>query len=201
MVRAAATRRGKSPAEAELAALWARLLGISADHIQPEDNFFDLGGSSLLVMQAVAETAKAGGPAVDPSRYVYEDLAKLASGVVATSTTANAAGGAATEQALAAIWAELLGVDLRQIRGEDNFFDLGGSSLLAMRFVTAAEPVLGRPIDAQRLVYENLAQLAVKPAGHVELAAVDAPASATADAAPAAGGLLSKAIRKLGWRS
>ncbi len=194
-------RRGKSPAEATLAALWARLLGISAEHIQPDDNFFDLGGSSLLVMQAVAETAKAGGPTVEPGRYVYEDLAKLAAVETATQASAGAGNNTATVQALAAIWADLLGIDAKHIRGEDNFFDLGGSSLLAMRFVNTAEAVLGQAIDAQRLVYESLSQLAVKAAVPSELAAVGVPAAASADTAPASGGLLSKAIRKFGWRT
>jgi acyl carrier protein len=196
------TRRGKTPAEAELAALWAKLLGVNAEHIQPEDNFFDLGGSSLLVMQAVTESARAGTPAMDPSRYVFEPLSKLAaSGDLAPS--GEVAADAATAQALAAIWADLLGIDAKHIGPEDNFFDLGGSSLLAMRFVAAAEPVLGQPIDAQRVVYECLRQLAQKAQPRADgPAVVDASAAAesTAGPAPASTGLLSKAIRRFGWR-
>ncbi|HEU0013522.1 MAG TPA: non-ribosomal peptide synthetase, partial [Longimicrobium sp.] len=40
-----------------------------------------------------------------------------------------------TEQALAALWAELLGVP--RVGAEDSFFDLGGHSLLATRLVSA----------------------------------------------------------------
>lgn len=41
----------------------------------------------------------------------------------------------ATEQALAAVWAGLLRIDVQKIGAEANFFDLGGHSLLLMRLV------------------------------------------------------------------
>ncbi|HEY2116652.1 MAG TPA: amino acid adenylation domain-containing protein, partial [Candidatus Angelobacter sp.] len=49
-----------------------------------------------------------------------------------------------TEQALAAIWAELLKVE--RISRHDNFFSLGGHSLLAMRAVNAVRARLGGTI-------------------------------------------------------
>jgi acyl carrier protein len=61
---------------------------------------------------------------------------------------------------LAKIWARLLQIDISSIRPEDNFFDLGGSSLLAMQAMEATERELGLTIDAQRYIYEGLAQLA-----------------------------------------
>ncbi len=41
---------------------------------------------------------------------------------------------AGTEQQLAAIWSEVLGLD--RVGGHDNFFDLGGNSLLALRLIS-----------------------------------------------------------------
>ena len=41
---------------------------------------------------------------------------------------------AGSEQQLAAIWSEVLGVD--RVGGHDNFFDLGGNSLLALRLIS-----------------------------------------------------------------
>ena len=69
------------------------------------------------------------------------------------STTARPGGqragaGHARGTAVAAIWAELLGVE--QIAAPDNFFDLGGHSLLAMRAVIAMEKQLGWRIAAAR---------------------------------------------------
>jgi acyl carrier protein len=62
------------------------------------------------------------------------------------------------EKAIAAIWAELLGID--RVAATDNFFDLGGHSLLAMRAVIAAEKRLGWRIAPRRLVFETLRQVA-----------------------------------------
>lgn len=45
------------------------------------------------------------------------------------------------EQQIADIWAEMLGVDMVGV--EDNFFDLGGDSLTAMRMALAVEKAMG----------------------------------------------------------
>jgi amino acid adenylation domain-containing protein len=64
-------------AAARLAAIWASLLGIDAQQIRADDNFFDLGGNSLLVMQAVGLMQKDLDYAVDPRRYIHETLGQL----------------------------------------------------------------------------------------------------------------------------
>jgi amino acid adenylation domain-containing protein len=50
-----------------------------------------------------------------------------------------------TEQAVAAIWAEVLGAE--RVGRRDNFFELGGHSLMAVRVVSRARQVLG--VEAQ----------------------------------------------------
>lgn len=151
----------QTPAQAALAQLWSDLLGMDASQIQHTDNFFDLGGSSLLAMQAVAEMEKRLALKVDPRRYVYESLSQLAGGAPASASSVGAA--SSTHGALAGIWAELLGLEATQIQPTDNFFDLGGSSLLAMRAVAEGEKRLGVRIDPRRYVYESLQQLASSP--------------------------------------
>ncbi|NUQ79828.1 MAG: alpha/beta fold hydrolase, partial [Polyangiaceae bacterium] len=54
------------------------------------------------------------------------------------------------EQALAGIWRELLGVEV--LRPDDNFFDLGGDSLLAVRLRTKIRERFGVPLALHDLV-------------------------------------------------
>ena len=175
-------------AERRLAAVWADLLGVDVDQIGSQDNFFDLGGNSLLVMQAVAMAKTQFGLELDPRRYVYEPLSKLALG---------ASEAASAHADLARIWADLLGVGVEQIGPADNFFDLGGNSLLVMRAVADAERELGLKIDPRRYVYETLQQLratavpaALEAVAPTEMASPDAPAS----------GLLSRVLGRFGRR-
>jgi amino acid adenylation domain-containing protein len=82
------------------------------------------------------------------------------------------------EQArLAQIWASALNIDVNDIRANDNFFDLGGDSLLAMRVLRQAEQSLGFRVEPRRYVFESLAQLASAAAG----TAIEAAAQAQVD--------------------
>ncbi|MDM0043201.1 amino acid adenylation domain-containing protein [Variovorax dokdonensis] len=93
------------------------------------------------------------------------------------------------EQArLAQVWASLLGLDVNDIHPTDNFFDLGGDSLTAMRAVARAQEVLGLRVEPRRYVFESLAQLAV-PAPETEAVKVAAPAPApvAVDTRPSSG--------------
>ncbi|HYP83449.1 non-ribosomal peptide synthetase [Variovorax sp.] len=100
------------------------------------------------------------------------------------------------EQAqLAQIWANLLGIDDDDIRATDNFFDLGGNSLLAMRAIQQTEQLLGQRIEARRYVFESLAQLAAS------LAEPPAPLPVAAlKEAPPRRGLMDRMFSSLGGR-
>jgi acyl carrier protein len=63
-----------------------------------------------------------------------------------------------TEEILAGIWREALGVD--EIGPHDNFFDLGGHSLLAARVLAQIEKRTGRRIGFREIVLQTLEQLA-----------------------------------------
>jgi amino acid adenylation domain-containing protein len=179
--------RRLSAREKQLAEVWSGLLGIDPEQIHAEDNFFDIGGNSLLVMQAVAETDRRIGVKIDPRRYVFEPLGKLAA--------AEVDGGGSNR--LAAIWASLLGIEASDVRPDDNFFDLGGSSLLVMRASAEAEKQLGLKIEPSRYVYETLQQLS---------AGVPAQATQPESAEPevvestASSGLLSRVLGRFSRR-
>ena len=68
--------RPSTPTELALVAVWSELLGVS--QIELGDNFFDLGGSSLLAMQASERLAASIGKRIAPRRYVFETLGQLA---------------------------------------------------------------------------------------------------------------------------
>ncbi|WP_369335968.1 acyl carrier protein, partial [Halomonas sp. ND22Bw] len=55
------------------------------------------------------------------------------------------------EQAkLAQVWAGMIGIDVNDIRPSDNFFDLGGDSLLAIAAIDEAGRILGFRVEAKR---------------------------------------------------
>jgi acyl carrier protein len=95
------------------------------------------------------------------TRLGREESKPLATTVFQARTATGATSALSVEaMPLAKIWARLLQIEITTIRPEDNFFDLGGSSLLAMQAMEATERELGLTIDAQRYIYEGLAQLA-----------------------------------------
>ncbi len=70
-----------------------------------------------------------------------------------------------TEQTLAAIWCEVLGV--KTVGRQDNFFDHGGHSLEAVRFVSIASRTFGRKIPfASFIAGPSIAQFAQFVRGH-----------------------------------
>ncbi|MBS0454278.1 MAG: amino acid adenylation domain-containing protein [Proteobacteria bacterium] len=68
------------PEQAQLAQVWASVLGMDVNDIHPTDTFFDLGGDSLLAMRAVRQAEQALGYRVEARRYLFESLAQLSAG-------------------------------------------------------------------------------------------------------------------------
>jgi acyl transferase domain-containing protein/acyl carrier protein len=62
------------------------------------------------------------------------------------------------QQAIAETWQKLLGIN--QVGLFDNFFDLGGDSLLATRVIAQLEKNLGLRINRTELMFQTLGQLA-----------------------------------------
>ncbi|HEX9939603.1 MAG TPA: amino acid adenylation domain-containing protein [Longimicrobium sp.] len=86
-----------------------------------------------------------------------------------------------TEQALAAIWSELLGAE--RVGRHDHFFELGGHSLLAVRVISRVRQVLGAEVALadlfERPVLADLAR-AIGHAARTELPPIE-PAERGAD--------------------
>lgn len=62
------------------------------------------------------------------------------------------------EKALAEIWAEALG--LEKVGIQDNFFNLGGHSLLSMKVVYEVEKKTGLHINPRQMIFETVEQIA-----------------------------------------
>lgn len=115
-------RPGGSPAELSasglaLTEIWAALLGLKAEQISTQDNFFDLGGTSLLAMQAVSQMETRLGRSVPARRYVFESVGQLAAAYdeAPAGPPHEPANGAATQAAAAP--RGVLGRLARMVRG------------------------------------------------------------------------------------
>ena len=64
----------------------------------------------------------------------------------------------ATEQALAAVWQEVLGVD--RVGIHDNFFNMGGHSLLSIQLIARIKDRLDIILRPREILLNNLEQLA-----------------------------------------
>ncbi|MFJ2078600.1 amino acid adenylation domain-containing protein [Streptomyces anulatus] len=89
----------RTPTEVRLATVWSALL--QADDVSREDDFFVLGGDSLLVLEVFARLEKQGGPLPRPTViYRNRTLAALASAVDAAAAGAGIGPADATVKAV-----------------------------------------------------------------------------------------------------
>jgi amino acid adenylation domain-containing protein len=107
-----------------------------------------------------------------------------------TAPTADAGSLPGSQLRLAKVWADLIGIDVSDIGPHDNFFDLGGNSMLAIKALLIFERDFGLRIEPARMVRETLSQIAATPATKARSSAEPAAQTQAADA-PAAGPLAS----------
>lgn len=68
--------RPRTPAEAVMADVWREVLGV--DQVSVYDNFFAIGGHSLLAMRAIARIADRTGVRLTPHNLLFNTLEQLA---------------------------------------------------------------------------------------------------------------------------
>lgn len=139
---------------------------------QPLDVVVQLRGRFLaMVDRVIADPDLAVGALLRslPARVVPADKLAMDAedavqpGVTVLPSAASKLIAAEPEAELAGIWAALLQLDVKMIRAEDNFFDLGGDSMLAMRAIDQSSKVQGFRVEPRRYVFESLGQLARRP--------------------------------------
>jgi acyl carrier protein len=137
-----AGRKQEQQLEQAITEIWAA--GLGTDNIGLDDDFFDLGGTSLALIHVVVEMSKRFG-------------IPLETGIVAGGATVRALVQAVKEklagakqepqiaQAITAIWASTLGTS--NIGVDDDFFDLGGTSLALINVVMEMSKQFGMPLE------------------------------------------------------
>ncbi|WP_392893266.1 amino acid adenylation domain-containing protein [Streptomyces sp. LN699] len=133
-------------ARTSLTSIWQDVLS-TTDLIGLDDDFFALGGDSLLAIRVIANAEDAGleialadlfaTPTIRALTPGFEETGGPARGPAAGIPTDPAEALTPAQQSLRQVWTEVLGADL--IGLDDDFFALGGDSLLAIRVIANAE--------------------------------------------------------------
>lgn len=113
-------------------------------------------GTTAATGQADAPAPAAAKPAPAPSHPA--SLSGDAEAAPAAAPAGEGSTQSAMEQRLASVWSELLGTD--DIRSDDNFFDLGGHSMLVMQAIARMQEQTGLRVNPRRFIFETLAQVA-----------------------------------------
>jgi amino acid adenylation domain-containing protein/non-ribosomal peptide synthase protein (TIGR01720 family) len=81
----------RNPVEATLARIWQRTLGL--DTVCIDDNFFALGGDSILIIQVIARAREAGLKLAPSQFFVHQTIAELAAAAPRAADESGAAAG------------------------------------------------------------------------------------------------------------
>jgi FkbH-like protein len=149
--------------EFRLIKIWEDVL--DRENIGPSDDFFELGGDSILAIRLMIEIEKQ-----FQRRF---EISILASHPTARALASELGGGAApkseaetdaVESRLLQIWQEVL--DREDFGPRDNFFDLGGDSILGIRLMIEIEKQFGKRYEISVLAtHPTVESLASEIAG------------------------------------
>ncbi|KAL7915692.1 hypothetical protein GGI35DRAFT_4429 [Trichoderma velutinum] len=127
-------------AKHHLSYLWAQVLGVSIGNIDEHSHFLNLGGGSVAAVN-LAETAKKAGMSLTVADiFQYPILSDQVAVLMMKSNQEEDVRQPQTERErkLKALWAQSLEIDDEEFGIDDNFFDLGGDSIVAVKLVAAA---------------------------------------------------------------
>jgi amino acid adenylation domain-containing protein len=163
----------QTPTEEMVAEVWKGVLGVSK--IGLEDDFFDLGGTSLGLITVVMAMSERFALPLDTSIVTGGATVRALAHAVREKQYAAEAGhqepGTPAEEAVAEIWAQILGVS--KIGLEDDFFDLGGTSLGLITVVMKMSERFALPLDTS-IVTEGATVRALAQAVGARCSAVSA---------------------------
>ena len=136
--------------ENQLITIWEAVLGFSP--INKDDNFFEIGGDSILSIQIIAKARKQGLVLKANDLFEHQTIAELANIVQVEKQNE-----ISSEEILLKIWEETLGFS--PIHKNDNFFEIGGDSILSIQIIAKARKQ-GLVLRANDLFeYQTVAEL------------------------------------------
>ena len=145
--------QSNQPSVAEVIAnLWCEHFSI--DEVNPEDNFFDLGGESLMALGLVDDINQAFDLSVAVNTlYEVPTLAALSEFVASQlPETSVPDKPKSTQDMVNDLWLEHL--NLQELNPDDDFFDLGGDSLIALGMIEDINNMFSTDISAN-ILYDN----------------------------------------------
>ncbi|GAA6169342.1 amino acid adenylation domain-containing protein [Sessilibacter corallicola] len=141
-------REPRDQLEQQLVAIWSQIL--RRDSVSIDDNFFELGGDSILSLQVIAKAKKAGITLTPKQLFDEQTIARLSQVAVTAQSD--------IEQQLVEIWSGVLKRD--DIDRHDNFFALGGDSILSLQVVAKARKAGLKVTPKQLFDEQTVAKLA-----------------------------------------
>lgn len=145
--------QSNQPSVAEVIAnLWCEHFSI--DEVNPEDNFFDLGGESLMALGLVDDINQAFDLSVAVNTlYEVPTLSALSEFVASQlPETSLPDKPKSTQDMVNDLWLEHL--NLQELNPDDDFFDLGGDSLIALGMIEDINNMFSTDISAN-ILYDN----------------------------------------------
>ncbi len=138
-----------------VANLFAEVLDMEFDQIALDDDFFDLGGTSMRVVRLFMLVEERLGVTLPISTVVTAPTIRLLASVIdaeVSNRTAKPQGGDSTqytwEKIICNLWSEILGV--AEVRPTDNFFDLGGTAVEAENMIEQLKTICDTDLDLEK---------------------------------------------------
>jgi acyl carrier protein len=137
--------RPLSAAQSLVRDVWSELLGVPADQLGLDDNFFARGGTSLLAVVMCRKVSSALGVNLSVAEaFAHQTVSSLSALVDPRgSATEGKTDGVQSraEHVIRSLWAEMLGTTEAALDRNTNFFTAGGTSLLSV--------VMSRKVNAE----------------------------------------------------
>ena len=145
-----------SDTERAIRALFANVLHMSEEDIGVNDDFLDIGGTSLGAVQLFIKIDEDFGIRLSVSTLITAATVRLLAAIVTNSRTSNQSSSNEAdlpqndwESALCHLWSEVL--DIPEVLRTDNFFELGGTDAQARHMVARLETDFGHRVTMSEL--------------------------------------------------